>query len=56
MAQPWAPWYAIPADDKPYMQARVAEIIIDTLQNIGLEYPEPSDEDREEFAAARAEL
>jgi len=55
-SRPWAPWYAIPADDKPYMQARVAEIIIDTLQNIGLRYPEPSDEDREEFAAARAEL
>jgi PPK2 family polyphosphate:nucleotide phosphotransferase len=55
-SRPWAPWYAIPADDKPYMQARVAEIIIDTLQNIGLKYPEPSDEDRVEFAAARAEL
>ena len=55
-SRPWAPWYAIPADDKPYMQARVAEIIIDTLQNIGLEYPEPSDEDREKFAAARSEL
>jgi hypothetical protein len=38
------------------MRARVADIIIDTLQGIGLEYPEPSDEDREEFAEARAEL
>jgi PPK2 family polyphosphate:nucleotide phosphotransferase len=55
-SRPWAPWYAIPADDKPYMRARVADIIIDTLQGIGLEYPEPSDEDREEFAEARAEL
>jgi len=55
-SRPWAPWYAIPADDKSYMQARVAGIIIDTLQNIGLEYPQPSDEDRAEFAAARAEL
>jgi PPK2 family polyphosphate:nucleotide phosphotransferase len=55
-SRPWAPWYAVPADDKPYMQARVAEIIIDTLQNIGLKYPEPSDVDRAEFAAARAEL
>lgn len=55
-SRPWAPWYAIPADDKPYMQARVAEIIIDTLQKIGLKYPEPSAEDREEFAEARAEL
>jgi len=52
----WAPWYAIPADDKPYMQARVAEIIIDALQSIGLRYPEPSSEDRDEFAEARAEL
>jgi PPK2 family polyphosphate:nucleotide phosphotransferase len=55
-SRPWAPWYAIPADDKPYMQARVAGIIIDALQSIGLEYPEPSDEDRAEFAQARKEL
>jgi PPK2 family polyphosphate:nucleotide phosphotransferase len=55
-SRPWAPWYAIPADDKRYMQARVAEIIIHALQGIGLRYPEPSDEDRAEFADARAEL
>ena len=55
-SKPWAPWYAIPADDKPYMRARVADIIIDTLRSIGLRYPEPSDKDRAEFAAARAEL
>ncbi|MDH3266231.1 MAG: polyphosphate kinase 2 family protein [Gammaproteobacteria bacterium] len=55
-SRPWAPWYAIPADNKAYMQARVAAIIVDTLQNIGLEYPQPSDEDRAEFAVARSEL
>ena len=55
-SRPWAPWYAIPADEKPYMRARVAEIITQTLQSIGLEYPEPSDEDRAEFEAARQEL
>lgn len=55
-SRPWAPWYAIPADDKPYMRARVAGIIIDALQSIGLRYPEPSAEDRAEFDAARAEL
>lgn len=55
-SRPWAPWYAIPADDKPYMQARVAEIIIDALRGIGLQYPEPSSEDRVEFAESRAEL
>jgi hypothetical protein len=38
------------------MRARVAGIIIDALQSIGLQYPEPSAEDRAEFEAARAEL
>ncbi|MBT8092172.1 MAG: polyphosphate kinase 2 family protein [Gammaproteobacteria bacterium] len=55
-SRPWAPWYAIPADNKSYMRARVADIIIDTLQSIGLKYPEPSEKDRAEFAEARAEL
>jgi PPK2 family polyphosphate:nucleotide phosphotransferase len=55
-SRPWAPWYAIPADDKPYMRARVAEIIIDALQGIGLKYPEPSAEDRAEFEQMRKEL
>ena len=55
-SRPWAPWYAIPADSKSYMRARVADIIIDALQSIGLRYPQPSDKDRAEFAEARAEL
>jgi PPK2 family polyphosphate:nucleotide phosphotransferase len=55
-SRPWAPWFAIPADDKSYMRARVADIIIDALQSIGLQYPEPSAEDRAEFAEARKEL
>lgn len=55
-SRPWAPWYAIPADNKSYMRARVADIIIATLQSIGLRYPVPSDKDLEEFAASRAEL
>lgn len=55
-SRPWAPWYAIPADDKQYMQARVAGIIIDALRSIGLRFPEPSAGDRAAFVAARAEL
>lgn len=55
-SRPWAPWYAIPADNKPYMRARVADIIIDALCGIGLEYPEPSAEERAEFAESRKEL
>ncbi len=55
-SKPWAPWYAIPADDKPYMRARVAEIIVDALEGIGLQYPEVSEADRAKFDEARAEL
>jgi len=55
-SRPWAPWYAVPADNKPYMRARVAEIIINALESIGLRYPAPTEEDRVAFAAARQEL
>jgi len=55
-SRPWAPWYAIPADNKPYMRARVAEIIVEALSGIDLAYPQPSNEDKEKFEAARIEL
>jgi len=55
-SRPWAPWYAIPADSKPYARACVAEIIVDALGGIGLEYPQPTAEDRATFDAAREEL
>jgi len=41
-SRPWAPWYAIPADDKPYMRLQVAEIIVDSLKKLQLKYPEVS--------------
>jgi PPK2 family polyphosphate:nucleotide phosphotransferase len=55
-SKPWAPWYAIPADNKAYMRAVVAETIVESLGQFDLGYPEPSDKDREGFAAARASL
>ncbi len=55
-SRPWAPWYAIPADNKRHARASVAEIIVDALDSIGLKYPIPTDEERATFAAAREEL
>ena len=55
-SRPWAPWYAIPADDKAYMQARVADIVIAAMKRIGLAYPAPTAEELAKFEAARAEL
>ena len=55
-SRPWAPWYAVPADDKPYMRACIAEIVVEALQSIGLTYPQPSAEDRSLFDQSRREL
>jgi PPK2 family polyphosphate:nucleotide phosphotransferase len=52
----WAPWYAIPADSKPYMRATIAEIIAKTLSGLGLRYPEPDAESRSMFETYRSVL
>jgi PPK2 family polyphosphate:nucleotide phosphotransferase len=52
----WAPWYAIPADDKPYMRNAVAEIIVRTLDSLGLAYPTVSAAERAELQAAGRKL
>ncbi len=38
-SRPCAPWYAIPADDKDYMRAAVARILVETLESIDPRYP-----------------
>lgn len=35
----WAPWYIIPADNKPFMRAAVAGILNRTLASLDLAYP-----------------
>ena len=42
----WAPWYSIPADDKPFMRVQVAEILHKTLEDMAPRYPDLSDENR----------
>ncbi len=42
-SRPWAPWYAIPADNKPFMRLKVAEIILKTMQSLDLHYPTVDD-------------
>lgn len=45
----WAPWYIIPADNKWFTRAAVADIIVKKLQELKLEYPNVSDEHRQEL-------
>ena len=39
-----APWYAIPADYKPYMRVAVARVMVHTLEHLDMSYPKPSEE------------
>ena len=52
-SKPWAPWYAIPADEKPYMRLTVARIIRQTLESMNLEYPNVDKEEQARFDEMR---
>lgn len=52
-SRPWAPWYAIPADDKPYMRRTVAQIIVDSLKTLNLVYPQVDLETKARFDEMR---
>lgn len=52
-SRPWAPWYAIPADSKPYMRFCVAEIIVDSLKKLGLSYPKIGPAEKAKFKEMR---
>nr|WP_269433854.1 hypothetical protein [Desulfosarcina widdelii] len=49
-SRPWAPWYAIPVDNKPFMRVAVAEIIVKILTKLGLEYPHVGFEVKTKFS------
>jgi len=55
-SRPFAPWYAIPADDKPYMRLQVARIVQETMERLHLDFPKVDDEQKAALAACRARL
>lgn len=55
-SRPWAPWYAIPADSKPYMRLQVARIVQETLESLHVDYPTIGDEARAELLECRTRL
>ena len=48
-----APWYVIPADNKPIMRAMVADIVADTLKNMNLQFPDVGQKEKAEMAEAK---
>jgi PPK2 family polyphosphate:nucleotide phosphotransferase len=52
----WAPWYVIPADDKPFARVAAAGVIANALIEIDPRFPTVSKEAREALQAAKLEL
>jgi PPK2 family polyphosphate:nucleotide phosphotransferase len=51
-----APWYIVPADDKPSASLIVSQVILDTLGALGLSYPAIDARQRRELRAVRRRL
>jgi PPK2 family polyphosphate:nucleotide phosphotransferase len=51
-----APWYILPADDKENARLIVSQVILDTMQRLGLKCPEMNAQRRRELRAVRRRL
>lgn len=52
----WAPWYATPADDKPYMRVAVARTLVETLTSMDPKFPAVDAKQRRELQEGRRRL
>ncbi|MFK7794048.1 MAG: PPK2 family polyphosphate kinase [Gammaproteobacteria bacterium] len=52
----WAPWYSIPADNKPYMRYTVAKIIAETMESLNMHYPRVDEKAKKRFDDLREML
>lgn len=55
-SKPWAPWYAIPADNKPRMRLEVAKLVLTHLEELPLDWPTLEAEAQQELQAYRQGL
>ncbi len=54
--KPWAPWHAIPADNKLYMRVQVAKIIVANLKAMDPQYPVADQKEVDQFDEMRSAL
>ena len=47
------PWYVVPADDKENARLIISQVILDTLKELGMSYPEPTNARRKELLSIR---
>lgn len=55
-SRPWAPWYAIPADDKPFMRLSVASILAEQLKKLDMNYPVLPEKEKSELQKYKIDL
>ncbi|MBN3850841.1 polyphosphate kinase 2 family protein [Paraburkholderia sp. Ac-20342] len=51
-----APWFVVPADNKPFTRLVVAAAIVEAVEKLDLAYPKATQEQMKDLAAAREEL
>ncbi len=51
-----SPWFVVPADDKENARLIVSQIVVDTLEGLGMSYPEMTAERTQQLEAIRAGL
>ena len=52
----FAPWYVVPADDKQNARLIVSRVILDTLEGLNINYPQPDKHHRKELQSIRKQL
>ncbi len=55
-SRPWAPWYAVPADNKHYLRWQVAKLVNQAFDELGVDFPRPDAEAQAALAAAKERL
>ena len=55
-SRPWAPWYAVPADDKHYARWQVANLVNEALDKLGVDFPSAGKELQAVLKKAKARL
>jgi PPK2 family polyphosphate:nucleotide phosphotransferase len=51
-----APWYVIPADDKWFARLAVAQVILETFQELTMHYPKVTEAQRRELQKAKQQM
>lgn len=53
---PWAPWHIVPADRKWVSRVVVGSVLVEALEGLHLEYPQPTPERRQKYGELAKQL